>query len=190
MENLRYYIMILLILIFSSCNNGNKNISSIANLNIEYYENGKIKSIDIPEDSAKGKTATIWFNSNGNLRSIQHHIDTLNDGIVLWFYPNENLEDFAIFKNGIPNGSSFQFYRDGCIQAHAYWRDGRTSGLSFYYFDDTIGFVKSISRYNDTGKLVGFRRALHPNDDLVELPADKLDSLKPIPLDTSDSSLN
>ena len=138
-----------LALFFISCNTKKKDIES-KDYSIHFFSNGSISDISIHNDSNLG-TRNIFFDSIGNILSIENKINHLRDGQIIWFYPNGIIENTAIYKNNKENGAAFMFYENGSIKNHRYWLNGKREGYTTDFIQDSIGTLKNIYYYqNDT----------------------------------------
>lgn len=157
MSFFKFYFLIFFITI--GCNHINEN-SKKDSVKIDYYQNGKVKSIE--NDKNEQEKQIIWFDSTGNIQSIQKYNDTSREGQSIWFYLNGNVQSAVIFKNGKANGNAFYFYNDGAIKTHGYWKENKMVGYSTDYYQDSIGLIKDVFFYDSAGKFVNKKSASHP----------------------------
>ena len=121
----RYYQRVVIILVcyllFNGCTNADKNI--------DYYPNGKIKSI-------------------------KYYSKKILNGECVWFYNNGFIERKVIYVDGKMNGNSYYFYTSGALKSKRFWSNDKTIGFAAEYWDDTLGILKASILFDRNGTLI------------------------------------
>jgi antitoxin component YwqK of YwqJK toxin-antitoxin module len=95
----------------------------------------------------------VDYYTNGKIKSIKQYANGELDGTCVWFYWNGNLKEKISFKNGLGNGNAHYFYESGALKSHRYFRNGKRVGYVADYFDDSVGVIKAVLLFDNYGKL-------------------------------------
>ena len=120
-----------------------------------YNSNDTIKK-SVLDDKNKIKYTTVFlFYKNGEIKEIQRYNDKGElSGEQLWFDSNGNLDKKIPLINGIAKGNGYYFYdTTGTLAGHRYFRNDITVFHGADYWEDSIGMIKSILYFNDSGNI-------------------------------------
>jgi len=143
---MRIPILLVLILFCLSCNSHKSD-------EITYYSNGNINTIKI---NNKIESSFVEYNyyENGNIKEI-HRYNKNGDytGEQVWFNPDGLMDEKGIYQNGFANGNGYFFYdTTGSLKSHRYYRNDKQVFRGADYWEDSIGIIKRIIYFNDSGR--------------------------------------
>jgi hypothetical protein len=132
----------LFISLLGSCSNQNQ---------IEYYENGQVKSsYNIINGAIEGESKIYY--PNGKIKTIAHFKNGKQDGKTQFYYENGNLERDVFFKEGIQEDTMKLYFSNGSLQEICVIHKGKKNGLFKNFYNN--GELKSIG-YLCNDKLYG-----------------------------------
>ena len=105
---------------------------------LEYFENGKIKSIEnYIDDKENGEQKEFY--ENGKLRKYRFYLNGKLNGEQKDFYINENLQLLENWKNGKKNGEWKSYFENGKLSGTGnYYEDWKDGEWKYYYENGKI----------------------------------------------------
>jgi len=149
MKKINYLLLaFILVEILISCQN-KKGLDQI-----KYYPNGNIQ--EIKNKSNDSFFYMIYtFYENGQIKEIhRYNKENQYEGEQSWFYTSGILDRKVPLFNGNANGSAYYFYdTSGSLKSLRYFRNNLQVFLGSDYWGDSLGGIKSIYRFNDSGNI-------------------------------------
>ena len=106
---------------------GFSNVNGQTYTGMEFYDNGKPKSIKTYKES-KGKLelvkATVWYH-NGQKKEERTYKDGKRDGLRTYWYENGQKEIEANYKDGKANGKYTRWGANGNKKEEGTYKDGK-----------------------------------------------------------------
>lgn len=96
----------------------------------------------------------VDFYPNGKIKFIKNYEDHLLNGMSIWFFPNGKMQECITFVNGEAEGHAYYFYESGALKTRRVFKNDKPVGYLENYYDHSIGIVKSILVFNDSGKII------------------------------------
>lgn len=125
------------------------------NFEINYYSENQIKDLIINRRDSSEIKIVYSFYKNGELESVhKYNKDGKFSGEQLWFYPDGMLNRKVSKIHGEANGNGYYFYNNtGTLSAHRYFRNNKEVFRGAEYWEDSIGIIKSLIYFNDSGNI-------------------------------------
>ena len=142
-----YLFLIILISLFSACKN-----SPIKVKKYEYYKSGELKRVGFfLRDSIPIDTIRNYY-ENGRIKSIEIRDDSgLLNGISFIFYQSGEIKQLQPYMNGVEQGFASSFSQDEKIQTKEYYFKGFRVGDT-YFFDTLSGNIYAYRFKDFNGK--------------------------------------
>ena len=114
------------------------------NLKVEFYENGRLKSI-CPSDKRNG--LIIGWYENGQKGEVKNYKDGKLNGLCTEWYENGQKKVEGTWKDGKEDGLNTFWYENGQKKEERTYKDGEKDGLSTSWYDN--GQKLAIRTYKD-----------------------------------------
>ena len=109
------------------------------------------------KNKTKNNGQILDYYSNGKIKSIKHYSNTSLDGTCFWFYSSGKPEKILTFINGEAEGHEYFFYESSALQSRRIYKNDKPVGYTENYFDHSISMLQSVFIFNDSGNLI-YRR--------------------------------
>lgn len=113
-----------------------------------------ILCIGCNQAKVKPDSPKIYYYDNGDIKAIKHFRDTVLNGSCFWFYPNGKIEQSLTYILGQVEGHAYFYYESGALKSRKVYKNNKPVGYAEDYFDHSIGMLRGIIRYNDSGQVV------------------------------------
>lgn len=126
--------------------------------------------------SSCGNDKELEYFQNGNIKSERHINDAgQTDGILIEYYENGQVKSQGKWKNGLLNGVMLHYYPGGQLKEETSWIENKPQGISKRYYEDgklwsTANYVNGKIRYNELyypdGKILE-RQIYNADEDMI-----------------------
>jgi len=159
-------IILILIIIFSSCNHITTKDSII--IETEYFENGRIKTQKpIIKHTNIIHGFLIHYHPNGIIKQILQYKNGKKDGIDKGFYENGKIKYKGNNKFDLTDSFTTWYYENGIVKAKYTWSHGKLFGEQYkysedgkiaeYWFNDIDEITLFDCKYKKSGDIDGFQ---------------------------------
>lgn len=138
---MKYFNILLISLIFFSCNNKKVNTSSELEEDIKYYKSGNVKSLGYKLNGQFHGSFMEYF-PDGNLKLEVYYKNGKQDSIQKVFFENGNIKQTVNFKDDLIDGKMEIFSDNGSLIAEQY----------FVVINET-SIPNQLITYDETGKI-------------------------------------
>ena len=125
---------------------------------IEYYDNGKIKS-EGRRIAGRKHGRWIYYHEDGRIVKVGNYKDGKMTGEWTFYYDNGTLQKTTTYEDNKLNGRWVYYHKNGKIMKVGDYKDGKMTGEWTFYYDD--GTLQQTTTYEDnrfTGKWTYYSR--------------------------------
>src|ERR1043166_9786747 len=97
------------------------------------------------------KNIKINYYSDGKIKSIMSYRNRILNGECIWFYSNGFVERKVIYVDGEMNGRSYYFYASGNLKSDRFWKNNKSVGFGAEYWDNEMGLIKASLLFDNNG---------------------------------------
>jgi len=146
-----------------------------------YWRNGKIKVVEVYNDSGALDGMTSHFDENGILRQTQQYSLGKLNGFIVDYFPNGIIKSKGWVQNGIFQGDVIEYYQNGLPKTYNFYDFEQNNALVFEYdsikpkYISKIGSIFIIDTLLDKGDSLLFSLLIaHPPSTKNEIRVDEL----------------